>query len=380
MRTLILSCSTGGGHNSCAAAIKEIYDENEVYCTIKDVLGFITEGTPEFFSRWHSNIYRYMPWLFSFGYGYCERHEWVFDDGSLVRRYFSRAVKKLYRFIRRERIDSVICTHIFAAFIVTDMKKRYGIRLKTAFVATDYACHPGTGKAELDHWFIPHHKLTDEFADNEVPETRIISTGIPVSQSFYRNIPKSTAAKRMGVSPKRRHLVISCGSMGCGPIKKILQLLTQYEQDVFDISVVCGTNRKLYNRLKEGYREAHNIHILGYVKNMPLLLDSADLLLAKPGGITTTEAFVKRLPMVFINAVAGCEEYNRRWFESMGAAVSADDAAQAAELCVALMTDKDRLHKMKNSISQQPRHNAAEIIYHYMQLQGDAQNEEIHQA
>lgn len=368
MRTLILSCSTGGGHNSCAAAIKEIYDENEEYCTIKDVLGFITEGTPDFFSRWHSKIYRYVPWLFSFCYGYCERHEWVFAEGSLARRYFSRAAQKLYRFIRRERIDSVICTHIFAGFIVTDMKGKYGIQLNTAFVATDYTCHPGTGDIDVDRWFIPHHKLSAEFEDKNIPESSIISTGIPVSQKFYRSTPRSTAAKRLSIPKDRRHLVISCGSMGCGPLKRIIKLLSEYEQSIFDISVICGTNQRLYRQLKEQYKDIPNIHIRGYVKNMSLLLDSADLLLTKPGGITTTEAFIKGLPMGFINAVAGCEEYNRIWFEKMGAAVSAGDEADAAGLCVSLLTNKEKLNNMKSCTLQQQQHNAAKMIYHYMHL------------
>ncbi len=89
-----------------------------------------------------------------------------------------------------------------------------------------------------------------------------------------------------------------------------------------DLTIVCGTNKQLYRRLQRRFYDAKNVHSPSYVKDMALLMDSADLYLTKPGGISVTEAASMRLPMVFIDAVAGCEEYNKDFFLRTGGAVT----------------------------------------------------------
>ena len=57
MRTLILSCNTGEGHNSCAKAIQETYAAHGETCDIVDALQFISKRASQFISDWHSRIY-----------------------------------------------------------------------------------------------------------------------------------------------------------------------------------------------------------------------------------------------------------------------------------------------------------------------------------
>ena len=96
-------------------------------------------------------------------------------------------------------------------------------------------------------------------------------------------------------------------------VNTALELVRLMDEDV-EISVVCGSNERMKKSLESSYGHLRNIHVLGYVAAMSSLYDSADLLMTKPGGISTTEAAVKALPMVLINAVAGCEAHNLQFF------------------------------------------------------------------
>ena len=110
-----------------------------------------------------------------------------------------------------------------------------------------------------------------------------------------------------------------------------------------------------------------------YVKNISLLMDSADLYVTKPGGISVTEAADKNLPMVIINAVAGCETYNRDFFIHTGGAVTGESVEELAAVCISLLEDDQRRNKMADAFSRREKVNAAEKIYCDMKeaLQGE---------
>lgn len=67
MQTLILSCNTGAGHNSCAQAVQEAYHSRGEICNIIDSLQFISEKASTFISNWHTRIYRHAPRLLMLG-------------------------------------------------------------------------------------------------------------------------------------------------------------------------------------------------------------------------------------------------------------------------------------------------------------------------
>ena len=96
------------------------------------------------------------------------------------------------------------------------------------------------------------------------------------------------------------------------------------------------------------------------------MMDSADLYLTKPGGLSTTEAAAKRLPMVFVDAVAGCEEYNLNYFVSIGGAVTADEPEDLARLCIRLIKDSPKRNAMARALAASIPQNAAQQIYDVM--------------
>ena len=366
MKTLILSCNTGEGHNSCAKAIKEYYDQEGEPCVIEDGLRFISPSASKIMSRGHSFVYRNIPGLFSFGYRYTENHPSVFQKRSAVYRFLTKGNERIYQYITDGEFDTVICTHVFTALMLTAAMEAYPMKLATCFVATDYTCSPSTKESNLDYYFIPDFELKDEFIDVNITDEKLVASGIPVRQMFYRPMVKQSAKASNGINQQSRHLLLMCGSMGCGPMKKLLKKLSDQAADHTEVTVVCGNNRTLERKLIKKYKSSDNIHIKGFVQDMNALMSSADLFLTKPGGISVSEAAAKDLPMVFVDAVAGCEEYNRRYFVRKGGAKTGDSTQELLDICITLLKNEDMLHQMEANLHGEGSGNSAQIIYQQM--------------
>lgn len=366
MRTLILSCNTGGGHNACARAIQQAFHQNKAECDIIDSLQFASEKLSRFISWGHTTMYRHVPGLFRWGYGFAERHPDMMQEDTAIYRLLSSGAQQLYTFIRDGSYDTLICTHVFSGVLLAQMLREHPIKLKTAFVSTDYTCSPGTAVSHLDRYFIPHESLFEEYREQGIPGDRIIASGIPVDRSFYSVLPKAQAKISLGVDPSHTHLLMMCGSMGCGPLEELVELFREKRSPSMELSIVCGTNERLQNKLEALCAGDPRIHVHGFVSNMSELMDSAELCLIKPGGLSSTEAAVKKLPMVLIDAVAGCEAYNLDFFLRCGGAATADTAPGLISLCVSLLDSPHTLDLMAASLDGFSGCRGAERIFDVM--------------
>ncbi len=366
MNVLILTCHTGEGHNAVAAAIQEVVEKNAVPCETVDALSFLSESVSVMVSKGHTFLYRRMPGVFRRGYRLAENHREIFEPGTATNQFFSLGAKKLYEYCRAGAYDTILCTHAFAALMLTMVKQNYPLTAKTAFVATDYTCSPSAEQEELDWCFIPDPMVAGEFRLCGINPDTILSSGIPVRQKFFLEGDKAAAKTALGIPAAHTHLVMMCGSMGCGPMKKLAKKLTRQLGDDQDLTIVCGNNKKLYRKLSHLLHSHPRVHLLGFTRDIPLLLDSADLYLTKPGGISTTEAAVKQVPMVLVDAVAGCETHNMHYFVCRGCAVAARDPHELCALCVSLMGNEDARRRMTAAFDSVNRQNGAQYIYDFM--------------
>lgn len=376
MKVLILSCNTGEGHNSCAAALEEECRNQNIPCDTEDALRFISPEVSRFISNWHVRIYRHAPGLFRVGYRAAEDHPAQFHEGSALYRYLTQGAEKLCGFIAGSGYDTVICTHTFAALMVSEVVKTHLPNLKTCFIATDYTCSPSVKDSSLDRYFIPASSLSGDFLGGGVTSERLRACGIPVRQMFRSSVRKEDAKRAFGIPADHKHLVMMCGSMGCGPIMSIARRIRRDLPDDQDLTIVCGTNKQLYRRLQRRFYDVKNVHVRSYVKDMALLMDSADLYLTKPGGISVTEAASMRLPMVFIDAVAGCEEYNKDFFLRTGGAVTGQTPKEIARTSLRLLSDEHTLEKMGDALDAAVPHNAAANILSEMSEAEEEEKEE----
>ena len=296
MNALILSCNTGEGHNSCARAIKDCFERHGDSCRIEDALGFISKGASRFISRWHVRMYRHMPWLFRLGYRFSENHPGRLDDGTLPYRFIGEGTEALCRYIIQNHIDTVICPHVFSAIMVTELREKYpSLQFKSCFIATDYTCSPGTESISTDLFFVPDKSVVDN--DLLVSPEQVLDSGMPVRACFYESAGKKQAREQLGYDAEGRHLLMMCGSMGCGPMKELASLLASRLREGQTLTIVCGTNKKLFRWMNKNFHGRRDIHVIEYTNDISLLMDSADLYLTKPGGLSTSEAAVKDLPM-----------------------------------------------------------------------------------
>ena len=369
MKTLILSCTTGEGHNSCARAIKEYYDLRGEACTVADSLSFVSEEVSKLIAKGHLFIYRKLSPLFEWGYELAEHHPEKFDEDSRLYHFFARGAEDLYQYILRQNFDCILCTHPFSAMMLTAVRRRYDLMAVTGFVATDYTCCPGVNCSDLDLYFIPDETLTEEFCAQGIRREKIRPSGIPIRQAFFSALPQENAKEAVGIVPDHAHLVLACGSMGCGPMEELSEVLAPSLDEKTDLTIVCGTNEKLLEAMVERHRNRSNVHVKSFVRDMPLLLESADLYITKPGGLSITEAMARNVPMVLVNAVGGCENYNLEHLLDQGRAGTGETVEELAKACITMLRNPPKPTEV-----WRPQQNAAPIIYETMK-----QRYEIHE-
>ena len=366
MRTLILSCNTGEGHNSCAKAIQEAYLAQGEYCEIVEALQFISRHASRFIADWHSRIYRHAPKLYGAGYRNVENRTSLFREGTTVYRDLTSGSERLYRFICAGDYDAVICTHVFPALAMTAILERHPMPLLTGFVATDYTCSPSVEDSALDYYFIPDETLKDEFAACGVPREKLVASGIPVKPAFYHAVDKSAAKAELGIPANHQHILMMCGSIGCGPIRELAEELAIRLTPEQELTVVCGANEELCGKLQKHFTGNRQLHIHGMVHNVPQLMHSADIFLTKPGGLSTTEAAACDLPMVLMDTVAGCEGHNLDFFLGRGGAVTSRTPKLLADTAMALLADPERLEKMSAAFRRPESETPAQRIFRIM--------------
>ena len=369
MRTLILSCNTGEGHNSCAKAIQETYAAHDETCDIVDALQFISKRASQFISDWHSRIYRHAPKLYKAGYHTAEERTSVFREGTTVYRYLTSGSEKLYHFILNGGYDNIICTHVFPALALTAMLKHHPMPLVTSFVSTDYTCSPSVENSKLDFYFIPDISLAEEFVQCGVPREKLIDSGMPVKQAFYQDTDKAAAKAELGLPVDHQHLLVMCGSIGCGPIKELTEDLLIRLTPEQELTIVCGANEELFAKLERYFAHDPRIHIHGMVDYVPVLIHSADLFLTKPGGLSTSEAAACGVPMLLMDTVAGCEGHNLNFFLRQGIAVTADTPKHLADLAAALLADPEQLQEMSRAARHRKGDTPSETIYAFLHRQ-----------
>lgn len=361
MNILILSCNTGQGHNSAAGAIKDYFENRGTLCDIKDALAFWSPKNSEIISRGHVFIYRNLPKLFGISYKYEENHPPKGDDTSIMFDLATKGCNELLSFLSASNYDAVICTHVFSAMMMTKIKRQKFSTVPTYFVATDYTCYPGCGEIDIDGYFIPHGELTDEFASSGIDRNKIYPSGIPVNPKFYGKNSKEYAKGMLKLPENKKTVLLMCGSMGCGPIRQLAELLPACMDKDSHLVAVCGNNRRLYEALVK--ENGLNVTVVGYTSRMPVYMDAADIILTKPGGLSSTEAAVKHLPMIFIDAVPGCETKNLDFFVSHGFADTAPNAKELVKMACDYLNDYEKISAMCRRLEESFNTCAVEVIY-----------------
>lgn len=326
MKVLLFSCSTGGGHNSAAAALAQELEARNVENRTYDALQFLPKSTADLISHGHDFAYRYAPKIYGAGYRREEKH-----PSSLFYEQSIRGIGPLYEELIDQAPDAVICVHLFPAMMMTELHCSYGVRIPTYFVATDFTCSPGVGDLQVDGLCIPHRDLIPEFVTAGLPQERLFPTGIPVGQQFLHPESREEARRALDLPVDGRILTLACGSMGAGPLRTTAQKVAELMGPEDLLVTICGSNHRMYQQMQSDFfRPVDRVRVLGYTHEMFRYMYASDLLLTKAGGLTTAEAVAAGTPLLYLNAVPGCESHNIDFMTRHGCAlaVSSDEELQ----------------------------------------------------
>ena len=369
MKILILSCNTGEGHNSAGKAIKYYFDRAGDKCDMTDALAFVSPKLSKLVSGGHVFIYRRVPGMFDLVYNGAEvfaKKEKSKHD-TVIFKLLALGAKKLYNYIIEGEYDRVVCFHPFAAQMLTKVFRDHPeLSIPTYLIATDYTCSPGAGESKLDVYITPHRGVEYEFTKRGVKKEKIVPIGIPINPLFSSLPTREDARRELGLSPSDQVIILMFGSMGCGPIEKMAEKMAASTDGDRVLYIMCGRNEKLCKELKHLEDENKRVHVLGFSTKMPLYMSAADLFVTKPGGLSSTEAASARLPMLLIDAVAGCETYNYNFFVDNGFAFSADTVDDVVKSAHELVADAEALAAVRAKLSQNFATDTAYRIYEYV--------------
>lgn len=320
MEALILSCGTGGGHNAAGAALLEELLRRGHGARMMDPYSIKSDRLSSTVSNTYIHVAQKAPNAFGA----------VYHIGDLYRKlpfrspvYFLNAkmARAMEEFLSQHHFDVVFMPHLFPAEILTNMKCR-GLDIpRQIFVATDYTCIPFTEETDCDRYVIPSGELSGEFCARGLPRERLCPLGIPVRAAFSAPLTQAQAKEALGLEEGRRYILVSGGSMGAGNLQAAISLLLDhFGSSGTQVIAICGNNRTLYQQLQDARLEG--LILVGQTDRMAEYMRACDLIITKPGGLSSTEAAVAGSALIHITPIPGCETSNMQFFEERGMAAA----------------------------------------------------------
>ena len=343
-KILLLTCGTGEGHNSAASAVAEALHARGVETVRRDPVSFAGEKAKKAVSGAYNGIIRRTPKMFGAIYKAGEAVDRVRFRSPV---YYANTLyaKKLAAYILEEKFDAVVCTHLFAMEALTYIKKRELLTVPSYGVLTDYTCIPFFEETDVDEYFIPHADLADELCAKGMKKERLIPTGIPVSPQFTLHMEKCAARELLGLPQDKKIVLVMTGGVGCGNAGEICRALLAQNKELY-ICVLTGKNAAMFDDIRSSFAES-SVRAVSFTDKVNVFMNAGDVLITKPGGLSSTEAATANIPFVALITIPGCEQKNAAFFSSRGLCVTALSPLQAAKEAADLVADNDRCEAMK---------------------------------
>jgi len=287
--------------------------------------------------------------------------DYMYDNPKIVKK--SESIKnflhktsrdKIARLFSKYKPDTVVCTQAFPCGMIADHKISSESAIKLFGVLTDYAPHSYWVYDSIDGYFVPARDVGQRLVENGIPENRINDSGIPVNPKFTRLLNKGAIYERLGLDPGVPVILVMGGSQGLGAMEEAVRPFMKDAEHGYQLLVVAGSNRKLYNRLRRRNRKSENGHIkiLSFVENIDELMEISDLIVTKAGGMTTAEALVKNLPILIVSPIPGHERMNADFLVDKGAAIEVSDHRRIYDETNRLFDSKGTLEGMRRDVEK----------------------------
>jgi processive 1,2-diacylglycerol beta-glucosyltransferase len=362
-RILILSASVGAGHLRAAEAMELALQRVVPEATIKnvDVLTLTNAAFRRVYSKAYLELVNKAPHVLGYFYD-------IMDRPSRSGRYRADRLRLLVerlnlqpfiRFLEEERWDLVINTHFLPAEIIASLRQQGRQNVPQVTVTTDFETHRLWVNQPCEHYFTATEEGALYLQTWGVPSADTTTTGIPIHPVFAEQKDRAHCLAKLGLSCAQPVVLQSAGGFGVGPIGQIYRALLEVEE-ALQIVVVTGRNEKAKEQLDAVPVPArHLTRIVGFTKEIDELMAGADLVVSKPGGLTTSETLARGAAMVIVNPIPGQESRNSDFLLENGAAIKVNNLPTLSHKVTALVRDKEKLALLKANARRLGRPQAA---------------------
>lgn len=364
---LILYASYGGGHLSAASSIQKCLNENypHIQTEIVDCIKYINKSLDKITTGAYREMAKKAPNLWGKIY--------AGSQNGILGHISSRSNKimaiKLTNLIKEKNPDLIISTHPFSSQMVSYLKRKGKINCKLATIMTDFAPHKQwlIGHEYADYFFVAHEKMKTDLIDYGVNKEKIYATGIPLSDKFLQRYDIEKIYNNFELDQsKKTILFFGGGEFGLGK-EKTIQIFRSLIQNIqnYQVVAVAGKNERMKQSFEEIIKEFHienNVRVLGFTNQVPELMSISNLVISKPGGLTTTEILASHLPMIIINPIPGQEEENAELLESYGVGIWIKKEDNPDIIFQKILTSDDILQHMKEKTSLLSKPNSTKTI------------------
>ncbi|MFU0799404.1 MAG: glycosyltransferase [Xylanivirga thermophila] len=370
MRVLFLSVTAGYGHIQAAKGVMDDLKERKIECTMLDTFEYINPFLSESIAKGYLISTKFTPAVYGMFYNAADKYEYEAGENKEGENKFSLSAitqsmlsKKLTNFLADYNPDVIVCTHVFAAQIITHLKGK-GLDAITIGIVTDFTFHPYWEETQMDYYVTASELLNLQARKKGIPEDKILPIGIPINKKFSKKMDKSEARKALGIRDKATILVMS-GSMGYGNVVDNILQIDRLDMDLQILSV-CGNNKALKEKIDELILKK-TIYNFGFVDNVDLMMDASECIVTKPGGLTVSECLAKGIPMILANPIPGQEDRNVEFLLNNGLAIKTSDTYHVDEAVYQLLFNDWRLNILKQSMLKVGRPNSSSDLVNFIE-------------
>jgi len=365
-RVLILSVSAGAGHLRAAEAMEKAFVQAGAAREVRnlDTLKYTNKLFQNLYSKAYIEVVNKAPDLLGWLYDSLdkpwknERRRLAFD--KLNTRPFVRMLKEF-------QPDVAVCTHFLPAEIISHLKEKGLLQTRQAIVITDFDVHAMWLCRHVEHYFVALEETKAHLSELGISSHTITVSGIPIDPVFAQAKDKARMRAKYGLDPGLATVLVSAGGFGVGPVEQLVQSLGKMTHPI-QVIAICGRNEALKARIHQLTQAVPasckvSIHPVGYTRDMDEYMAASDLVLGKPGGLTTSEALAKGLGLVIVNPIQGQEERNSDHLLEEGAAIRCNNLPVLGWKMDRLLDEPGRLAQLKANARRLGRPRAAlEIV------------------
>jgi processive 1,2-diacylglycerol beta-glucosyltransferase len=329
------------GHCQAARAveqgIRQLRPDAEIL-TI-DAFQYLNPFLARMVDRMYLSVIQKRPELWEYLYDNPEVVERSRRFRTMLHRYDSPRLKGLLEDFQPE---AIACTQAFPCGLVADYKSENGFGVPLYAVLTDFLPHAYWVHDRVDGYLVPSDQTRGWLTDRGVRSDRIHVTGIPIDPSFSESPDPVAIRRRLQMDASVPAVLLMGGGQGLGPLLEAVDALDDLSQS-FQMLAVTGTNETLYHRLiTRAPKLQHPIQVFGHVDFIRDLMSVSDLIVTKPGGLTTSEALAEGLPILAVHPIPGQENNNARFLVDQGVACWIQNTEELARLVQELLDHPTR--------------------------------------